>query len=74
MGTGFATERNFSPLLALKEYGKEARGRMVSSELDLPSSTHSRPLYLTSSPILAMLSLGVLGSARPAFRQWMTIK
>ncbi|KAH1309301.1 hypothetical protein KXW53_002193 [Aspergillus fumigatus] len=35
MDTDFATERHFTPLLALKEYGKEARERMVSSELDL---------------------------------------
>ncbi|KAH8431010.1 uncharacterized protein LDX57_008671 [Aspergillus melleus] len=35
MGNKFTTERHFTPLLALKEYGKEARQRMVSSELDL---------------------------------------
>ncbi|KAJ5584704.1 uncharacterized protein N7459_004504 [Penicillium hispanicum] len=35
MDTEFTTERHFTPLLALKEYGKEARERMVSSELDL---------------------------------------
>ncbi|KAA8648117.1 uncharacterized protein ATNIH1004_004000 [Aspergillus tanneri] len=35
MNTEFVTERHFTPLLALKEYGKEARERMVSSELDL---------------------------------------
>ncbi|KAL4893407.1 hypothetical protein BDV59DRAFT_30432 [Aspergillus ambiguus] len=35
MDTEFATERHFTPLLALNEYGKEARERMVSSELDL---------------------------------------
>jgi hypothetical protein len=39
MGTEFATKRHFSPLLVLKEYGKEALGWMVSSELDLPSNT-----------------------------------
>ena len=35
MDTAFATERHFTPLLALQEYGKETRGRMVGSELDL---------------------------------------
>ncbi|KAG2421591.1 hypothetical protein HFD88_005566 [Aspergillus terreus] len=35
MDTEFATERHFTPLLALMEYGKEVRERMVSSELDL---------------------------------------
>ncbi|KAK2757291.1 hypothetical protein FQN54_004805 [Arachnomyces sp. PD_36] len=35
MDAEFATERHFTPLLALKEYGKEARERMISSELDL---------------------------------------
>ncbi|KKK18214.1 hypothetical protein P175DRAFT_0508565 [Aspergillus ochraceoroseus IBT 24754] len=35
MSAEFATERHFTPLLALKEYGKEARGRMVGSEIDL---------------------------------------
>ncbi|GLA67404.1 hypothetical protein AtubIFM54640_010722 [Aspergillus tubingensis] len=35
MGNKLTTERRFTPLLALKEYGKEARQRMVSSELDL---------------------------------------
>jgi hypothetical protein len=49
MGTEFATVRHFSALLALKEYGKEARGSMVSSELGLPSSTHSQPKYLRAS-------------------------
>ncbi|KAL6229918.1 hypothetical protein BDW75DRAFT_224012 [Aspergillus navahoensis] len=33
--TEFTTERHFTPLLALSEYGKEARERMVSSEMDL---------------------------------------
>jgi hypothetical protein len=35
MDTDFATERYFTPLLALKEYRKEAQERMVSSKLDL---------------------------------------
>lgn len=35
MNTKFAIERHFTPLLALKEYGKEAWERMVSSKLDL---------------------------------------
>ncbi|KAK1141006.1 hypothetical protein N8T08_009663 [Aspergillus melleus] len=35
MNTEFVTERHFTPLIALKEYGKEARERMVSSELNL---------------------------------------
>jgi hypothetical protein len=35
MNTEFATEHHFTPLLALKEYGRKARERMVSSELDL---------------------------------------
>ncbi|OJD26199.1 hypothetical protein ACJ73_02430 [Blastomyces percursus] len=35
MDTEFASERHFTPLLALKEHGKEARERMVGSELDL---------------------------------------
>ncbi|OJD13932.1 hypothetical protein AJ78_05669 [Emergomyces pasteurianus Ep9510] len=34
MNTEFVTERHFTPALALKEYGKEARER-ISSELDL---------------------------------------
>ncbi|EAW11094.1 uncharacterized protein ACLA_067310 [Aspergillus clavatus NRRL 1] len=35
MDADFVTERHFAPLLALKEYGKEVRDRMLSSELDL---------------------------------------
>ncbi|KAL4958856.1 uncharacterized protein BDV14DRAFT_23722 [Aspergillus stella-maris] len=35
MNTDFVTERHFTPLVVLKEYGKEVRGRMLSSELDL---------------------------------------
>jgi hypothetical protein len=35
MNTEFVAKCHFTPLLALKEYGKEARERMVSSELDL---------------------------------------
>lgn len=35
MNVDFANERHFTPLLALREYGKEVRERMVSSELDL---------------------------------------
>ncbi|KAI9373439.1 hypothetical protein BJX61DRAFT_379503 [Aspergillus egyptiacus] len=35
MDTEFVTERHFTPLIVLKEYGKEVRQRMVSSELDL---------------------------------------
>lgn len=35
MDTDLVTERHFTPLLALKEYGKEVRERMISSELDL---------------------------------------
>ncbi|KAL5332340.1 hypothetical protein BJX70DRAFT_404699 [Aspergillus crustosus] len=35
MKTDFVTERHFTPLVVLKEYGKEVRGRMLSSELDL---------------------------------------
>ncbi|PWY90674.1 hypothetical protein BO70DRAFT_306788 [Aspergillus heteromorphus CBS 117.55] len=35
MKTDFVTERHFTPLLVLKEYGKEVRGRMLGSELDL---------------------------------------
>ncbi|KAL3469056.1 hypothetical protein BJX99DRAFT_242176 [Aspergillus californicus] len=35
LNTDFVTERHFTPLLVLKEYGKEVRGRMLSSELDL---------------------------------------
>ncbi|KAI7976015.1 hypothetical protein EIK77_000928 [Talaromyces pinophilus] len=35
MDADFVTERHFTPLLALKEYGKEVRDRMLSSELDL---------------------------------------
>ncbi|KAL4993231.1 hypothetical protein BDV10DRAFT_179484 [Aspergillus recurvatus] len=35
MDSVFVTERHFTPLVVLKEYGKEVRGRMLSSELDL---------------------------------------
>ena len=35
MDTQFITERHFSPLLVLRDIGKEVRGRMLSSELDL---------------------------------------
>lgn len=35
MDTQFITERHFSPSLVLKDIGKEVRGRMLSSELDL---------------------------------------
>lgn len=35
MDAEFVTERHFTPLVVLKEYGKETRQRMVSSELDL---------------------------------------
>ncbi|PWY87119.1 hypothetical protein BO94DRAFT_535225 [Aspergillus sclerotioniger CBS 115572] len=35
MDFDFLNERHFTPLGALKEYGKEVRERMVSSELDL---------------------------------------
>jgi hypothetical protein len=35
MDIDFVTECYFTPLLALKEYGKEAWERMVSSKLDL---------------------------------------
>ena len=35
MDTDFVTERHFTPLLVLKEYGKEVRESMISSELDL---------------------------------------
>uniref|UniRef100_A0A093ULW5 Putative cell division control protein 7 like 2 n=1 Tax=Talaromyces marneffei PM1 TaxID=1077442 RepID=A0A093ULW5_TALMA len=35
MDADFVAERHFTPLLALKEYGKEVRDRMLSSELDL---------------------------------------
>jgi hypothetical protein len=35
MNENFVTERRFIPLLALKEYRKEVRDRMLSSELDL---------------------------------------
>jgi hypothetical protein len=35
MNTEFMAKCHFTPLLALKEYGKEAQERMVSSELDL---------------------------------------
>lgn len=33
--TDFVTERHFNPLVVLKEYGKEVRGKMLSSGLDL---------------------------------------
>ncbi|KAL6240161.1 hypothetical protein BDW75DRAFT_246740 [Aspergillus navahoensis] len=33
--TDFVTERHFIPLVVLKEYRKEVRGRMLSSEMDL---------------------------------------
>uniref|UniRef100_A0A093VE36 Putative AAA family ATPase y4kL n=1 Tax=Talaromyces marneffei PM1 TaxID=1077442 RepID=A0A093VE36_TALMA len=35
MDADFVTERHFTPLLALKEFGNEVRDRMLSSELDL---------------------------------------
>lgn len=35
MDANFVTECHFTPLLALKEYGKEVRDRMLSLELDL---------------------------------------
>ncbi|PLB38800.1 uncharacterized protein BDW47DRAFT_104322 [Aspergillus candidus] len=35
MDTDFMTERHFTPLVTLREYGKEVRERMISSELDL---------------------------------------
>ncbi|PYI05341.1 hypothetical protein BO78DRAFT_398310 [Aspergillus sclerotiicarbonarius CBS 121057] len=35
MNTDFMAERHFTSLLVLKEYGKEVRGRMLGSELDL---------------------------------------
>ncbi|KAL6232749.1 hypothetical protein BDW75DRAFT_246950 [Aspergillus navahoensis] len=35
MDSDFVTERHFMPLVVLKEYGKEVRGRMLSSGLDL---------------------------------------
>lgn len=35
MDTNFVTERHFTPLLALKEYGREIREKILSSELDL---------------------------------------
>lgn len=64
----------FFASICIEGIWQRGMGKVVSSELDLPSSSHSQPIYLTSSPILAMLSLGVLGSARPPFRQWMAIK
>ncbi|KAL4985840.1 hypothetical protein BDW68DRAFT_164296 [Aspergillus falconensis] len=35
MDSVFVAERHFTPLVVLEEYGKEVRGRMLSSELDL---------------------------------------
>ncbi|PKY07280.1 hypothetical protein P168DRAFT_315793 [Aspergillus campestris IBT 28561] len=42
MDTDFVTERHFTPLLALKEYGKGLRETMTMSRLDDPGTVESR--------------------------------
>lgn len=54
MNIKFVNERHCTPLLALKEYGREVRERMVSSELDLSyfqrQMSHALPRSLNSFP------------------------
>lgn len=71
MGTEVATERHFSALLALKEYGKEARkdGKLRAGF----AVKYSFSAKISDSQFLPYYLLGFWVVRGPAFRQSMAI-